>query len=67
MAPDRSASSGGRITADTDVAVEAWETDLGRADPDGVVKIGDVVFLTEPGDVLGHEASVGVSKRGRRS
>jgi membrane fusion protein, multidrug efflux system len=47
------------FTADTADAVEAWETDLGRADPDGVVTIGDVVFLTEPGDVLGHEASVG--------
>jgi membrane fusion protein, multidrug efflux system len=47
------------FTADTAAAVEAWETDLGRAHPDGVVAIGDVVFLTEPGDVLGHEASVG--------
>jgi membrane fusion protein, multidrug efflux system len=47
------------FTADTAAAVEAWETDLGRAAPDGVVTIGDVVFLTEPGDVLGHEASVG--------
>jgi hypothetical protein len=47
------------FTADTAAAVEAWETDLGRAAPDGVVTIGDVVFLTAPGDVLGHEASVG--------
>jgi hypothetical protein len=47
------------FTADTAAAVEAWETDLGRAAPDGVVSIGDVVFLTAPGDVLGHEASVG--------
>ena len=47
------------FTADTAAAVEAWETDLGRASPDGVVTLGDVVFLTEPGDVLGHEASVG--------
>lgn len=47
------------FTADTAAAVEAWETDLGRAAPDDVVTIGDVVFLTEPGDVLGHEASVG--------
>ena len=47
------------FTADTAAAVEAWETDLGRADPDGVVTIGDVVFLTAPGDVLGHEAAVG--------
>jgi membrane fusion protein, multidrug efflux system len=47
------------FTADTAAAVEAWETDLGRATPDGVVTLGEVVFLTEPGDVLGHEASVG--------
>jgi hypothetical protein len=47
------------FTADTAAAVEAWETDLGRAAPDGVVSTGDVVFLTAPGDVLGHEASVG--------
>jgi multidrug efflux system membrane fusion protein len=47
------------FTADTAAAVEAWETDLGRASPDGVVTLGDVVFLSEPGDILGHEASVG--------
>jgi multidrug efflux pump subunit AcrA (membrane-fusion protein) len=47
------------FTADTAAAVEAWETDLGRAAPDGKVTIGDVVFLTAPGDVLGHEAAVG--------
>jgi peptidoglycan hydrolase-like protein with peptidoglycan-binding domain len=47
------------FTAETAAAVEAWETDLGRATPDGVVTIGEVVFLTEPGDVLGHDASVG--------
>jgi Putative peptidoglycan binding domain len=47
------------FTTDTAAAVEAWETDLGRSEPDGEVTIGDVVFLTAPGDVLGHEASVG--------
>jgi peptidoglycan hydrolase-like protein with peptidoglycan-binding domain len=47
------------FTADTAAAVEAWETDLGRAAPDGRVRIGDVVFLTAPGDVVGHDASVG--------
>lgn len=47
------------FTAETAAAVEAWERDLGRSDPDGVVTIGDVVFLTAPGDVLGHDASVG--------
>ena len=45
--------------AATAAAVKAWETDLGRAEPDGTVTIGDVVFLTAAGDVLGHEASVG--------
>jgi multidrug efflux system membrane fusion protein len=47
------------FTADTAAAVEAWETHLGRATPDGVVTLGEVAFLTEPGDVLGHDASVG--------
>jgi hypothetical protein len=47
------------FTAHTAAAVEVWETDLGRATPDGVVTLGEVVFLTEPGDVLGHDASVG--------
>jgi Putative peptidoglycan binding domain len=47
------------FTAETAAAVEAWETDLGRTAPDGVVAIGEVVFLSERGDVLGHEASVG--------
>jgi peptidoglycan hydrolase-like protein with peptidoglycan-binding domain len=47
------------FTADTAAAVEAWETDLGRTAPDGVVTIGDIVFVSAPGDVLGYEASVG--------
>ena len=47
------------FAADTAAAVEAWETDLGRTVSDGVVAIGDVVFLSAPGDVLGHEAAVG--------
>lgn len=47
------------FTAETAAAVEAWEADLGRTAPDGVVTIGEVVFLSEPGDVLGQEASVG--------
>jgi hypothetical protein len=47
------------FTAATAAAVETWETDLGRSESDGAVTIGDVVFLTEPGDILGHEASVG--------
>ena len=36
----------GNFTAVTADAVEAWETDLGRADPDGVVELGDVVFAS---------------------
>jgi Putative peptidoglycan binding domain len=47
------------FTAATAATVEAWETDLGRAAPDGVVTIGDVVFLSAPGDVLGHQTTVG--------
>jgi membrane fusion protein, multidrug efflux system len=47
------------FTAETAAAVEAWETDLGRTAADGVVTIGEVVFLSERRDVLGHEASVG--------
>jgi hypothetical protein len=47
------------FTADTAAAVEAWETDLGRVSPDGIVTIGEIVFLTGPGDVLGHDAAVG--------
>jgi hypothetical protein len=47
------------FTADTAAAVEAWEIGLGRATPDGVVTLGEVAFLTERGDVLGHDASVG--------
>ena len=47
------------FTAATAAAVDAWETDLGRTAPDGVVTVGDVVFLSAPGDVLGHKAVVG--------
>ena len=32
------------FTSATADAVEAWETDLGRADPDGEVTLGDIVF-----------------------
>ncbi|MGJ7442167.1 hypothetical protein [Aquipuribacter sp. MA13-6] len=34
------------FTDETADAVERWETDLGRADPDGTVALGDVVFTT---------------------
>ena len=36
-----------------------WETDLGCMPPTASSTIGDVVFVTAPGDVLGDEASVG--------
>jgi hypothetical protein len=49
------------FTAGTAAAVEAWETGLGRAAPDGTVTLGDVVFLAAPGEVRGHEATVGDS------
>jgi hypothetical protein len=39
----------GEFTDATADAVEAWEEALGRADPDGVVMLGDVVFA--PGDL----------------
>ena len=48
-----------RYDAATAAAVTAWEEDLGRAGPDGVVTVGEVVFLEEPTTVLGHEAQVG--------
>ena len=49
----------GSYTAATAAAVEAWETDLGRAAPDGTVEVGDVVFLDAAGLVLSQEAAVG--------
>jgi hypothetical protein len=45
--------------AATAAAVREWEEDLGRADPDGIVTVGEVTFLDEPTAVLGHEAAVG--------
>ena len=48
-----------RYTADTAAAVAAWEHDLGRPAPDGIVRMGEVVFLPRPGAVTGHQAAVG--------
>ena len=45
----------------TAAAVTRWETDLGRADPDGVVELGDVVFST--GDVRVSEVVATVGAR----
>ncbi|MDD9370418.1 MAG: hypothetical protein PV358_09920 [Acidimicrobiales bacterium] len=39
----------GDFTATTAEAVEAWEEALGRADPDGVAALGDILFA--PGDL----------------
>lgn len=36
------------FTSATAAAVEDWESSLGRADPDGVVELGDVVFAPGP-------------------
>lgn len=47
------------FTASTASAVEQWETDLGRADPDGVVSLGEVVFGPAPARVGAHRANVG--------
>lgn len=47
------------FTSATAAAVKQWEAALGRADPDGVVDLGDVVFLPLPGTILAHEAGVG--------
>ncbi|MGL5851605.1 MAG: peptidoglycan-binding protein, partial [Phycicoccus sp.] len=40
-------------------AVEDWEADLGRADPDGVVELGDLLVVGEPQEVTGAVAEVG--------
>jgi peptidoglycan hydrolase-like protein with peptidoglycan-binding domain len=47
------------FTTVTQAAVTRWETDLGRADPDGVVELGDVVFATGDVRVLDVLAEVG--------
>jgi hypothetical protein len=43
----------------TAAAVQRWETDLGRSEPDGVVTVGEVRLLDEPAAVLEHRATVG--------
>jgi hypothetical protein len=40
-------------------AVEQWEDDLGRDDPDGVVEPGEVAYLTDTGTIIAQEAAVG--------
>lgn len=43
----------------TGAAVNEWERELGRRNPDGVVSVGEAVFLREPAAVTGHRAAVG--------
>ncbi|HEX2054147.1 MAG TPA: peptidoglycan-binding domain-containing protein [Actinomycetota bacterium] len=43
----------------TAAAVKRWEQDLERKAPDGVVSVGEVVFLHEPAAVVSHRVSVG--------
>lgn len=45
--------------AATAAAVRRWESDLKRAEPDGVVSVGEVVFLEEPATVISHRSAVG--------
>lgn len=47
------------FTAATGDAVEEWEKDLGRDDPDGKVELGDVVFAPGPLRVSNRLVSVG--------
>jgi hypothetical protein len=47
------------FSAVTASAVKRWETSLGRADPDGTVELGDVVYLAAAGTVLSHGATIG--------
>lgn len=47
------------FTDATAESVRQWEEDLGRADPDGTVELGDVVFLPEPAEIVRHDAAVG--------
>ncbi|MEO2105781.1 MAG: peptidoglycan-binding protein [Actinomycetota bacterium] len=47
------------FTSATASAVEAWETALGRTDPDGAVTTDEVVLLDAPATILRHDAIVG--------
>lgn len=49
----------GTFDATTEAAVEAWETELGREEPDGDVALGEVVVLAGPGTVIEHRARTG--------
>ena len=47
----------------TAAAVEQWERDLGRLDPDGVVVLGDLVVVAEPSEVVARLAQPGAALR----
>lgn len=47
------------FTAATADAVRGWEQSLGRADPDGTVELGDVVFADGPQRLAAVDAGVG--------
>lgn len=47
------------FTSTTAMQVQAWESSIGRTEPDGRVEVGDIVFLSGVGDVIAHEAAVG--------
>ena len=47
------------FTSATADAVQKWEKDLGRDDPDGTVELGDVVFAPGPVRVSSRPVSVG--------
>lgn len=47
------------FTAATADAVRAWEDDLGRADPDGRVELGDLLFAAGPVRVVSHSVAPG--------
>jgi peptidoglycan hydrolase-like protein with peptidoglycan-binding domain len=48
----------GEFTANTAAMVEAWQEDVG-ANPDGVVHLGEVVFIPGPGVVVDTAVAVG--------
>lgn len=51
------------FTSVTAAAVERWEADLGRRDPDGVVDVGDVVVVPEVSEVVAHLVTPGGALR----
>ena len=58
--PDGLATVDDEFTSYTATMVERWQEDLG-VDDDGVVDLGDVIFIPGPGDVLNVSVEVGQS------